>query len=129
MNSRFVPIAETADTVTLSRRDFSDLMALAEDVADIGAIEAARARLAAGEDEAIPYEWAVRILAGESPVLVWRQYRGLKAKDVALKAEITPAYLSEIETGKKPGSLEVLKRIAGQLRVSLDDLAIVPNPL
>lgn len=127
MNARFVPISETIDTVTLRRSDFADLLALAEDVADIGAIQAARARLAAGEDEAIPYEWAARILAGESPILVWREYRGLKAKDLALKADITPAYLSEIESGKKPGSLEVLKRIAGQLRVSLDDLAIIPN--
>lgn len=35
---------------------------------------------------------------------------------------VNRVYLSEIESGKKPGSIEALKRIAEALRIGLDDL-------
>ena len=36
----------------------------------------------------------------------------IKAKDLALKLDISPSYLSEIETGKKKPSLEILNKYA-----------------
>ncbi len=41
---------------------------------------------------------------------------------LATAAGIGTAYLSEIETGRKDGSLSVLKAIAGALQVDLDDI-------
>lgn len=38
-------------------------------------------------------------------------------------AEITAAYPSELETGKKGPSLEVARKIAKALNVTLDDIA------
>ncbi|UXZ53194.1 helix-turn-helix transcriptional regulator [Halomonas sp. 7T] len=59
---------------------------------------------------------------GVSPVKGYREYRGLRAGELAEKAGISQGYLSEIESGKKSGSLSVLKRIAAALDVELSDL-------
>ena len=61
------PIAETADSVTLSRADFEALADLVTDAQDLADAEAVKARLAAGETEAFPFEVAERILEGERP--------------------------------------------------------------
>ena len=70
-----------------------------------------------------PAAVAHRIADGENPVRVWREVRGLKAVALARAAGISPAYLSEIETGKKDGTFRTMASIARVLNVSLDDLA------
>ena len=76
-----------------------------------------------GGNNGIPATVAHRIAEGESPVRVWRENRGLKAVALARAAGISPAYLSEIETGKKDGTFRTMAAIARVLNVSLDDLA------
>lgn len=117
------PIAETADSVTLSRADFEALADLVADAQDLADADAVKARLAAGETEAFPFEVADRILDGEHPVAVFRAHRGLTARRLADAAGVAPSYLSEIENGKKPGSFDAMARIADALRVPLDLLA------
>jgi len=52
-----------------------------------------------------------------------REKKGLTQDQLAKRAEVTQAYLAMLETGvKKNPSLEVLKRLAKVLRVSVDDL-------
>lgn len=114
------PIAETADSVTLSRADFEALADLVTDAQDLADVEAVKARLAAGETEAFPFEVAERILDGEHPVTVLREHRGFTARGLADAAGVAPSYLSEIENGKKPGSFDAMARIASALRVPLD---------
>lgn len=79
-------------------------------------------RLAAGKEELIPDTVVNRILGGEAPVRVWREHRGMKAGELAAAAGISQAYLSQIETGKRDGSVSALKAIAAVLRVTLDDI-------
>jgi transcriptional regulator with XRE-family HTH domain len=40
---------------------------------------------------------------------------------------VAQSYISEIETGRKPGSFEAMAKIARALSVSLDDLAPQPD--
>lgn len=54
---------------------------------------------------------------------VWRRNRGLTREALAAAAGIAPSYLTEIETGKKPGSFQALARLAAALRISLGDIA------
>ncbi len=68
--------------------------------------------LAAGTDELIPADFGDRILDGESPVRVWREYRGLSVKQLAAGAQISAAYLSQIEGGSRNGSLSTMKALA-----------------
>ncbi len=52
-----------------------------------------------------------------------RENKKLDAKDVAVKAEITPAYLSLIENNKRENpNVKVLQKIADALEVSLTSL-------
>ena len=69
--------------------------------------------------EPIPSDIAERIFAGESPIRVLRQWRGLKVKELAEGAGISPSYLAEIEHGKR-GSVTAMLAIAKELAVSID---------
>ena len=91
-------------------------------MADIQAYDTAKQQLAAGQDELLPAEFADRILDGESPVRVWREYRGISVKELAARAAISAAYLSQIEGGSRNGSLSTMKALATALSLDLDDL-------
>jgi DNA-binding Xre family transcriptional regulator len=116
------PLAENRDTVLLRRADYEALVREAEDAADAAQIREAEARVAAGEDEYVPIELTRRLMAGEVPVRVWREHRGLSARTLAGRAGISAAYLSQIETGKKPGSFEAMAKLARALDVDMEDL-------
>ncbi len=85
-------------------------------------IAAARRVLEDLNEELVPFELAEQIAAGINPVRVWRKYRGMTVSALATESAVTQSYLSDIEDGKKPGSVEALKRIAASLDVFLDDL-------
>ena len=74
------------------------------------------------DQELVPFELVKRIADGEHPVRVWREYRGMRAGELATAAGIANSYLSDIENAKKPGSVNAMKRIAIALDVTIDDL-------
>jgi DNA-binding XRE family transcriptional regulator len=117
------PIALTEDTAVLRRRDYDALIKAYEDAADALALADMRAREAAGDAEYVPIEIAERIfVAGEHPVRVWREHRGLSLGVLARTAGIAQSYVSEIEHGRKRGSVRVLAALAKALRVDIEDL-------
>lgn len=77
--------------------------------------------LAAPLQERLPHDMVKR-LCEENPLRVWREYRGFTGRKLAEAVGISSAYLSDIENGKKDGSIAVLKRIAEVLRVDIDDI-------
>jgi DNA-binding XRE family transcriptional regulator len=115
------PSGETL--VVLPEADFLRMRDAAEMAYDIAAYDEAKRQLSSGEDEIMPADIAERLLAGENPVRVWRDHRGLSAKALCQAVGIAQGYLSQIETGKREGSIETLRKIAAELSVSLDDLA------
>jgi transcriptional regulator with XRE-family HTH domain len=70
----------------------------------------------------VPLKVARRILAGENHVRVWREHRGMKVGELATAANISHAYLSQIENGKRDGTVSTMQTIARVLKVDLDDL-------
>ena len=74
------------------------------------------------DEEMVPFELAESIAAGVHPVRVWREYRGMTARSLATESGIAQSYLSDVETGKKPGSAKALKRVATALGIATDDL-------
>ena len=108
--------------VVIPLADYEQLCQAVEDLDDIRAYDTAKQRLAAGQDEFIPAEFAERILDGESPLRVWREYRGISIKELAARAAISAAYLSQIEGGSRNGSLATMKALATALSLELDDL-------
>ena len=95
-----------------------------EDAADNAALVRFRAENAG--EEAMPAALFDRILDGESPVRVWREFRGLKARELAEAAGVSAAYLSDIESSRKPGSARALQRLAEALRVDMNELVASP---
>lgn len=58
------------------------------------------------------------VCAGQdSPVKILRKYRGLTQAELARAAGISRPYLTEIETGKKEGSVAAIKTLAQALSV------------
>lgn len=102
--------------------EYERLVAACEDVADARAYDEVTAALADGSEEMIPAAFANRIIEGESPIRVWREFCGLSLRALAHEAGISPGYLSEIEAGRKSGSVEVLKALAAAMGLTLDDL-------
>ena len=116
------------DTVTLSRSEYEALLDRIEDSEDRRAIDRLEARIAkegfdAATRDYLPMELAKRLFDGEHPVRVWRAHRGWTREVLAVKAGVSPSYLTEIETRRKPGSFDALAKLARALGVSLDDLA------
>jgi DNA-binding XRE family transcriptional regulator len=98
------------------------LMGDAEMLADVRAYDAAKGRFERGEDELIPFEIIERRLRGESTVKIWREYRGLTQEDLAKRSEVSRAMVAAIETGRKKGGVNTVKKLAMALKADLDNL-------
>jgi ribosome-binding protein aMBF1 (putative translation factor) len=75
------------------------------------------------DQEAVPAEMVDRLIAGDNPVKVWREHRGLSQRALAARAGLNFTYLSQIETGVRKGPVETMKKLAEALGVDLGDLA------
>lgn len=103
-----------------TRAEYNALVSRVEDLEDALVLRAAGAR--GPTTDGLPAALVQRMLAGEHPVRVWRAHRRLTARALAAKAKVDPAYLSQIETGKKPGSVKALKALARALSVDFEDV-------
>lgn len=108
--------------VVISEADYLRLVDAAETAADLADHKELRRRIADGEEELVPAEVVDRILDGENRIRVWREHRGLTLKALAEKAAIAQSFLSQIETGKREGTIDTLREIANALRLTIDDL-------
>ena len=102
--------------------EYQRLREAADMLQDVRDYDEVKSTLARGEEELIPSEVTYALRDGENPLRVWREYRGLTQQQVAEKAGISKPYLSQLESGQRKGTTEVLSAIARALNVSLDDL-------
>lgn len=114
------------DDITLSRSAYDALIAradhaearadaLAKQVTALErAYETAVLERAKARDEGVRIPAAVvdAELDGTHPVKAWRHYRRLTARRLAAATGVSPAYLSEIESFKKSGSIDVFRNLA-----------------
>ena len=101
--------------------EYERLLDIAEDRADALAAENAELRRSNGE-EYLSSEMIDRILAGESPLRVWREHRNLTQVELAAKVGTTGATISRLESGDMIGDRKRWRPIAEALGVSIDDL-------
>jgi DNA-binding XRE family transcriptional regulator len=79
----------------------------------------------AGNISMIPAEVTNRILSdGDHPIRVFRDWRGLTVRQLGQAVGVSHAYISQIETGKRQGTFELMIKIARALRIDLDALAL-----
>ncbi len=98
---------------------FERLAEAFEELEDLAALETFRRN---DDGFRVPGEVLHAILDGTHAIKAWREWRGITQEALAEKACISKAYLCQIETGKREGSVKTLKAIADALAVSLDDL-------
>lgn len=110
------------EMITIPLDEYNRLRAAVEDLADLQAHDRVMADLAAGRDEAVPGEYARRLIAGESPLRVWRELRGLTQTALAGISGVNRVQIVDIEAGRKKGSLETARRLADALGLMVDDL-------
>jgi DNA-binding XRE family transcriptional regulator len=80
-------------------------------------------RLATGEEELISTELVDRMIDVENRLRVWREHRGVSAKELADATGLAAPCISQLEAGKRKGSIETFKKIAAACRVDIDDIA------
>jgi DNA-binding XRE family transcriptional regulator len=105
--------AEHADLVVTTPAELEELL---EDAAATAAFHSTR------NQESVPAEMVDRLIAGENPVKVWREHRGLSQRALAARAGLNFTYLSQIETGTRKGSIKTMQKLAEALGLGLDDL-------
>ena len=111
-----------SDTVTISAVEYNRLCAMAEELADIRAALSVQKRIEAGDEELVPASVADRLIDGESPLRVWRDYRRMSQAGLARAANVARVQIVDIEAGRANGSVRTLAALADALDVTLDDL-------
>jgi len=89
-----------------------------EDMLDILAFDSAKK----STQEFFPKSLVDSLIAGENNLRVYREYRGLTQAVLASESGVSREMIAMIETGKKGGSLTTIKKLAGALRVDIEDL-------
>src|SRR5690606_38258038 len=106
MTVRFESTA-TGEVAILPRAEYDALIARAaeadEDTVTARLVDAGISQIASGEP-VFPKEVADRLVAGENPVRVFREWRGFTQTYLAdFKLGIGQSHLSDIETGRRKG--------------------------
>jgi len=69
-----------------------------------------------------PLDFLCEELMINKALKVIRQFHQIKQTDLAIKLNISKSYLSELESGKKPASYELLERYAGVFDIPVSSL-------
>lgn len=110
------------EMVTIPLEEYRALKLAAEDLADLRAYDRATDALAHGEEELVPADIVRRMVEGERPLRVWREYRGLTQMALATASGVNRVQIANIEAGSKSGSVATLRKLAVALGVTVDDL-------
>ena len=125
MNVKFTMTAK-GEMATLPRAEYERLKKLAleaeEDAGTARVVARAKKEIADGKT-LLPMEVVDRIANEENVIRVLREFRKFSQTEFVAEVGITQGYLSDLETGKRKGPLELHQRIARALGVPLDLLA------
>lgn len=110
------------EMVSITRKEYDRLRKAAEELSEVRAFDRAKAALEAGDDELVPAEYVNRILAGESPLRVFRDFRGFTQQGLAEAAKVNRVQIADIEAGRSTGSVATVKKLAEALGLSVDEL-------
>jgi DNA-binding XRE family transcriptional regulator len=111
------------DIVILSREEYDTLVQQKEDFTDAAMLRAPVARREGGLEELLTGGEVNDLLAAASPLAFWRRKRGLSEAVLADTSGLSREALARIEAGESTADLDILKRLAAALRVTVDDLA------
>jgi predicted transcriptional regulator len=91
-----------------------------EDAGTARIVRKTKAAVAAGREILLPKAVVDRLAAGENPVRVLREWRDMTQTHISVRTDISQGHLSDIENGRRIGTLAALRKIADALKVPLD---------
>ena len=104
------------EMVILSRQEYDDLVAAAadaaEDAADAAIYAARKAELVAGNDAVLPAELSAAVHRGDSRLKAIRKWRRLGQVDVSAHLGVSQGYLSDLETGRRNATADIVHKLA-----------------
>lgn len=115
-------LEEAGDDPRLLVQALRNVAEFEEDQAYSQAALAVQARIDDGTEEFVSETVVSRLVDGESPLRVWREYRGLSQTALARAASTSRARIADIEAGRRTGSAHTLRRLADVLGIGLDDV-------
>jgi DNA-binding XRE family transcriptional regulator len=114
------------ELATIPRAEYERLMGIAqeaqEDMGTARLVARAKKDIANGA-LLLPKNVVDRLANGENPIRVLRDFREESQIELAVRVGITQGYLSDLETGKRKGPLELHQKFAKALGVPLELLA------
>jgi len=122
MNLQIIERDGRPEWAVIPYADYLQLMERLEQAEDLRAYDQAKAELDAGTDELVPAAVVDRLAAGEPPLRVWREYRGLTQQALADAAGVGKSYICQLEAGTRTGSVGTLRALVAALNLDLDDL-------
>lgn len=109
------------ELVVIPRADYEAMQEALEDASDLAFIAEHR------DEPSIPMEDFVAIARGElHPLAAWRKAAGLTQAELAEKAGVRTATVSDIERGAD-ARLDTMRRLAAALGLAIDDIAPFAN--
>jgi DNA-binding XRE family transcriptional regulator len=96
--------------------EYRELVQRLEDLEDAQDLRDYRCR----PGESFPAEVVNRLLDGENPVRIWREFRGISQSQLSERTAVTVAHISQIESGKRECSVKLLRALAKVLEVDAD---------
>jgi mRNA-degrading endonuclease RelE of RelBE toxin-antitoxin system len=113
------------EVAILPRKDYELLVAKAceadEDAGTARIVARARKEIADG-GPLLPKDVVDRIANGENPVRVLREWRDITQMYLSFKTNLSQGHISDIENGRRTGTVAALRLIANVLKVPLDML-------
>ena len=86
------------------------------------------ARLGDGYERTLTLVEARELAASPTPLAFWRKREGLSQAELAGLVGITQAYVSDLESGRRDGTLAVYRSLADRLGLTLDQIAPAAKP-
>ncbi len=76
--------------------------------------------VAQSDSERFPSEFVDKLFETDNKIGAWREYRGMTMTELAKRVGVSQSYISDIENGKKDGSVKVIKAIAVALDADIE---------
>src|SRR5579863_260934 len=111
------------EVAILPRKDYELLVAKApeadEDAGTARVVARARKEIASG-GPLLPKDVVDRIAGGENAARVLREWRDVTQMYLSFKTNLSQGHISDIENGRRAGTVAALRLIANVLKVPLD---------
>jgi ribosome-binding protein aMBF1 (putative translation factor) len=118
LNPQMFRTPDGAEMVIITKAEYDFLAARVEEDDDEAAVFDERmAEVAAGKAPALPVEVTALMLRGDSLLKALRKWRDLSQFDLVGRTSLAQGYISDLESGKRKGTPETMRRLAAALEI------------